>query len=139
MRSDFSWGGIFLRMLVGIVLVLATFNPSGQSYHHWATQDLHAFTPAKAIVGAILLCFWVLFVRAAMGSLGKLGVALSVLVVAAAIWLFSSWGLFDPSRPKVMAWVVLVALGGVLGFGLSWSLLRRKITGQVDVDELPQS
>jgi hypothetical protein len=38
----------------------------------------------------------------------------------------------------VLAWVVLVALGGVLGFGLSWSLLRRKITGQVDVDELPQ-
>lgn len=138
MRSEFSWGGVLLRMLVGIVLVLVTFNPSGRSFHHWAMQDLHAFTPAKAVAGAVLLCLWVLFVRAAMQSLGKLGVALSVLVVAAVIWLFSSWGWFDPSRPKVLAWVVLVALGGVLGFGLSWSILRRKITGQVDVDELPQ-
>jgi hypothetical protein len=135
---DFSWGGIFLRMLVGICLVLVSFNPSGRSYHHWAMQDLHAFSPAKAVVGAILICLWVLFVRAALQSLGLLGLALSALVVASLVWLFASWGWFEPARPSVLAWVVLVALGGVLGFGLSWSLLRRKITGQVDVDELPQ-
>jgi len=138
MRSEFSWGGIFLRMLFGIVLVLVTFNPSGRSYHHWAMRDLGAFTPAKAVAGALLLCLWVLFVRAALQSLGKLGVALSILVVAAVIWLLSSWGWFDPARPNVLSWIALIALGGVLGFGLSWSLARRRITGQVDVDELPQ-
>jgi hypothetical protein len=32
-----------------------------------------------------------------------------------------------------VSWVILVIVGLVLGIGMSWSLVRQRITGQVDV------
>jgi hypothetical protein len=137
MKSEVSWGGIVLRVAFAVVLVLATFNPSGWSFHHWAMRDLDAFTPAKALVGALLLCVWVLYLRAALHALGRLGVVLAILVFAAFVWLLADWGWLEPERPRVLAWIALVALGLVLGIGLSWSIVRRRLTGQVDVEETP--
>lgn len=134
MKSEAGWGGMAIRMLFALVLVLITFNPSGWSYHHWAMKDIKAFDPAKALAGAILLAVWVLYLRAALQSLGKLGVALAVLIIAAFVWLLADWGWLDPAKPQVLGWVALVALGLILGFGLSWSILRRRLTGQVDVE-----
>ncbi len=85
--------GALLRIIAAIVLVLGTFNPSGSSYFHWATE--RPFDAPKALVGALLL---------------------------------TGWG---------MAWLSLVVLAVLLGIGLSWSHVRRRLTGQVDVDELP--
>ena len=137
MREDFTWTGMLLRIAAAVALVLVSFNPSGRSYHHWAMRDLSTFSPAKALAGAVLLCFWVLFLRAAYQSLGKLGVALAILVFASFVWVLASWGWLDPKEPGVFGWIALVALGLLLGFGLSWSILRRRLTGQVDVDEGP--
>ena len=137
MRSEIHWGGILLRVFFALALVLVTFNPTGWSYHHWAMRDLGAFSPAKALAGALLLCAWVLYLRAAFHALGRLGVALAALVFAAFVWLLADWGWLDPQQPRVFAWIVLVALGLVLGIGLSWSILRRRLTGQVDLEESP--
>ena len=134
MKNGPGWGGIVARIVFALVLVLLTFNPSGVSYHHWAMRDLSAFTPAKAVAGAILLAVWVLYLRAALQALGKVGVALSLLIVAAFVWLLADWGWLDPAKPGVFGWIALVALGLILGFGLSWSILRRRLTGQVDVE-----
>jgi hypothetical protein len=35
-------------------------------------------------------------------------------------------------------YLVLVALCGVLATGISWSHIRRRISGQVDVDEIDE-
>jgi hypothetical protein len=35
-----------------------------------------------------------------------------------------------------MAWVVLIALGLILGVGMSFAILRRELTGQATVDEV---
>ena len=134
MKNDVGGLGILLRILAAVALVLLSFNPSGWSYHHWAMTDLGAFSPAKAIVGAVILAAWVLYVRAAFHALGVLGVAFSLLVCAAVVWLLADWGWLEPTQPRTLAWIALVALGLVLGFGLSWSILRRRLTGQVDVE-----
>jgi hypothetical protein len=139
MAAEIGWKGIVARVVAANALVLATYNPTGWSYHHWATRSLGDFSPAKAIVGAVLLCAWVLYVRAALHALGFLGVALIALVTAAVVWLFADWGWFDPSQPRAMAWILLLTLGFVLGIGLTWSILRRRLTGQVDIEESPRS
>jgi Family of unknown function (DUF6524) len=45
----------------------------------------------------------------------------------------------DSNMPKIwsaslLSWISLIATGIVLGTGLSWSLLRTRVTGQVEVD-----
>jgi hypothetical protein len=57
-------------------------------------------------------------------------------VCAALVWLFVSWGWLDVGNATTMTWVVLVALGLILGVGMSWSIVRRELTGQASVDEV---
>ena len=135
MRGDFTVAGVAARALAGVALVLLTFNPSGRSYVHWALADLSTFSALKAVPGAILLCGWVLYVRAAYISLGWLGLLLLSTVFASVVWLLSDLGVLDMHRPDLFGWVALVVLGLILGIGLSWSLVRRRLTGQVDIEE----
>jgi hypothetical protein len=52
------------------------------------------------------------------------------------VWLFVSWGWFDFSNTATVTWVVLVALGLILGGGMSWAIVRKQLTGQASVDEV---
>ncbi|MEO1460032.1 MAG: DUF6524 family protein [Pseudomonadota bacterium] len=36
----------------------------------------------------------------------------------------------------IIQWLALLALGLTLGIGLSWSIVRRVLTGQTDVDDV---
>jgi hypothetical protein len=55
---------------------------------------------------------------------------------ASLVWLFVSWGWLDVTNAATMSWVVLVALGLILGIGMSWAIIRQKLTGQASVDEI---
>ena len=46
-------------------------------------------------------------------------------LTAALVWLFVSWGWLDMRNSTTMIWVVLIALGIILGVGMSWSIMRR--------------
>ena len=35
---------------------------------------------------------------------------------------------------RLSSWVTLIIMGIIFGIGLSWSLLRARVTGQVEVD-----
>ena len=76
------------------------------------------------------------YLRVAISSLGFLGVIILVLILGAAVWLLVEQKILDPKEPGVPSWVALALLGLGLGVGMSWSLVRRRITGQVDVDEI---
>jgi hypothetical protein len=42
----------------------------------------------------------------------------------------------SPTGSAAIAHIALVAVGLVLGVGMSWSLLSRRLTGQVDTDQV---
>lgn len=134
-RDSIGFLGFMIRILVALTLVLVTYNPSGYSYHHWIFADPAGFDALKALSGALLLCGWVLYLRAAFQSLGWMGFALTALVLGSIVWLLAEAGWIDPAKPTVATWIGLVALGIVLGIGLGWSQVRRTLTGQVDVEE----
>jgi hypothetical protein len=52
--------GIALRVVLAIALVLATFNPSGHSFYHWAVAPPPGITAVKAFLGILLLVGWVI-------------------------------------------------------------------------------
>ena len=126
--------GVLLRVGLAIALVLATLNPTRWNYLHWATDGIETFGPEKLIVGLLLAGAWVLYVRAAMQSIGLVGAGLIAGVIAALVWLAVDNDWLDPNNTSALMWIGLVALGLILGIGLSWSHFRRRITGQVDVE-----
>ncbi|HET9337847.1 MAG TPA: DUF6524 family protein [Casimicrobiaceae bacterium] len=126
-------GGMLVRILFAVILVLATWNPAGVSYVQWALIDTSSFDATKALVGVVLLAAWILCVRATWVSLGLMGVVLAAVVIGVFVWWLVSVGIVATDQ-RTFAWVVLVAVGVVLGIGMGWSLLRQKATGQVETD-----
>lgn len=134
MGARISWLGVFIRLVGALAVVLLTYNPTGYSFYHWALRDLAHITAVKAFAGALLLVGWVICLRTAFVSLGRIGVLLSALVLGTLVWMLTDYGLLDPDRPSLLSWISLIAIGIILGIGLSWSLLRARATGQVEVD-----
>jgi Family of unknown function (DUF6524) len=97
-------------------------------------EDFASITAVKAFVGALLLVGWVICIRTAFVSLGALGLLLSVLVLGTLVWMLRDYGILNPDNPSLLSWVTLIVIGIILGVGLSWSLLRTRMTGQVEVD-----
>jgi Family of unknown function (DUF6524) len=134
--ESFTPLGFALRLLGAIVLVLCTFNPTGYSFYHWVAGSLPAVNPAAVVVGILLLGAWVVFLGATMRSLGLLGIVIVLAFFGAVVWMVVSWGWLDPRNGTAMAWITLVVLAVILAIGVSWSHMRRRLTGQADVDEV---
>ncbi len=122
------------RVLFAVALVLLTWNPSGWSYVDWALRDRAAFDAIKAFFGVLLLGGWVFCVRSAWVSLGAVGLVLVGALLATIVWMLVQFGVVEPGSTKSLLWIVLIAVGVVLGVGLSWSKVRQRATGQVEAD-----
>jgi hypothetical protein len=124
MAGRISWFGVLVRLVAALALVLLTYNPTGHSFYHWAMRDFANLTALKAFSGALLLVGWVICIRAALTSLGALGLVLSALVLGTLVWVLTDYGILNPDRPSLLSWISLIIIGIILGIGLSWSLLR---------------
>ncbi len=128
-----SWGGVIARVVFALALVLATYNPSGHSFYHWAIGPPPGMTAFKAFLGILLLIGWVICLRTAFVALGWLGLTLGVALLGTAVWLLVDMKLVDTAAPTALTWIALAIVGVVLGIGLSWSLIRARATGQIEV------
>lgn len=137
-ERGFSGQGFLLRLLFALVLVGITYNPEGFSYYHWALAGLPAFGPEQAVVGVLLLIGWVIYLRATLRSLGLLGLTLVIALCASLVWLLTSRGWISPESPRTLTYVSLVVIALVLATGMSWSHVRRRMSGQADVDAVDE-
>jgi hypothetical protein len=140
MREQLTAPGALLRFVGALILVYSTFNPEGVSYYHWALQPLVrgtiGFTALKAVAGIVLFIGWIMFVQAARRSLGLKGVLLALALFAALVWLLAEWRVLSLSSTRVVGHVALVVVALLLAVGMSWSHVTRRLTGQVDTDEV---
>lgn len=130
--------GIFIRFIIAVILVFSTFNPEGYSFYHWVLTDLKAITPLKALAGIILLVGWIIYIRATISSLGTLGLILASAFFGILIWLVVDWGIIPTDSVRSISYIILFIICAVLAVGISWSHIRRRMTGQVDVDEIEE-
>lgn len=134
--DEFSFSGFLWRLVFSVALVLLTFNPTGHSYYHWLLDGFPSVTPGEAVAGVALLGAWIFFVRSTFAAMGALGVGLLLALFASIVWWVTSRGWLNLGDRYAMAWVVLGVLGVVLGVGMSWSHIRRRISGQTSVDRV---
>lgn len=134
--DEFDLGAFLLRLLFAVALVLLTFNPTGHSYYHWLVDGFPSVQPFEAVAGIALLSGWIFFVRSTLAAMGALGIVLMLALFGAIVWWVVSMGWLDVNNRSAMAWVVLLTLGLMLGIGMSWGHIRRRISGQASVDRV---
>ena len=134
----FGFGDFLLRTVFATVLVMATWNPSGWSYADWVWPGLQPDMALKALAGVVLLIGYVICLRATLRSIGIIGAALVAALLGALGWVLVEHGILSVANPGVLQWLLLAGAGLVLGIGLSWSHVRRAISGQADMDDVDE-
>ncbi len=128
----------FARWLFAFLLLAATYNPTPLNYTRWALTNYEAQLPLTVLLGLLLFVGYVIYLRATLRSIGAFGMILVLAIVGAALWVLWDVGLIDLSDPGFATWIALLALSVVLGIGLSWSIIRRALSGQVDTDDVEE-
>ncbi len=128
--------GFIIRWVFAILLVLITYNPTGYSFLHWFWPIGNEQLPLKILTSLVMLVIYVIFLRATFRSIGILGVIFAIALSATLIWLFIDQGWMSLENHTAMTWVLLIVVGTILGIGISWSHIRRKLTGQFDTDDI---
>jgi len=134
----FTFGSFLLRLAAAMLLVFATFNPSGYSWYHWFMGAADKLDPLLLLAGVVLLIGWVIYLRASIRSLGVLGTFLAIAFFGAIIWVLVGYGFLSLTSTTLLEYVILFMIGAIMATGLSWSHIRRRLTGQIDVDEVDE-
>jgi Family of unknown function (DUF6524) len=130
--------GIAIRFLFALLLVLLSYNPSGYSYFHWVYNTISHITPYIVIAGILLLIGWGVYIKATLNSLGFVGILVLAALFGSLVWLFIYWGWLSVTNISAMAWVIEILLSALLCVGMCWSHFTRRMSGQVDVDEIEE-
>lgn len=126
--------GILLRFLVALVLVFATWNPTGWSFVHWLISTLPNVTAGLVFVGVILVIGWILFLHATLESLGLIGIILALAFFGSLTWFIFNLGWLSTGQ-EMLSYVVLVVISAILAIGMAWSHIWRRLSGRVEVEE----
>jgi len=135
MNSEFTVGGFLARWLFAAALVFGTYNPTEYSYYSWVMGRTAAFGPEMAMAGIALLIAWIVFLRATMESMGWLGIVLGGALFGCLIWWLIDMKVISLDSTHALTWIILLVLSLILATGMSWSHIRRRLSGQVDVEE----
>jgi hypothetical protein len=129
-------GGIVTRFAFAFGLVCLTWNPSPVNFYRWAVNQWDAMAPVVLFVALALLIGWAVFFRATTRSLGTLGLIFAVALAGSILWIIIFYDLIDPTNDRTLAWVLLTLFAAILTAGMSWSHLRRRWSGQAEVDDV---
>jgi Family of unknown function (DUF6524) len=128
--------GILLRWLGAFALLAATFNPTPWNYVTWVRANWANQMPLALFLGLLLAVGFMIYIAATLRSIGPFGVILIAAIFGAGLWVLIDWGILSLTNATLNTWLGLVALSLILGIGLSWSLLRQRLSGQASVDEI---
>ncbi|MEO0937273.1 MAG: DUF6524 family protein [Pseudomonadota bacterium] len=129
---------ILIRWAFAFILLAATYNPTPYNYVRWVMTHGAETLSIAVLAGLVLMIGYIIYLRATLRSIGAFGMVLVLALVGALIWVLYDLGLIRLEDPGLNTWIALVALSAVLGVGLSWSIIRRRLSGQADVDDVDQ-
>ncbi|TAG21565.1 MAG: hypothetical protein EAZ40_08860 [Rhodobacterales bacterium] len=128
--------GIFLRWLGAFLLLAAIFNPTRWNYVTWAGEAWADQMPLIVFSGLLLAVAAMVYVVATMRSIGILGALVIAAIFGAGLWVLTDWGLLALGNSSLTVWLAIFALSLILGIGMSWSILRQRLSGQQTTDEV---
>jgi drug/metabolite transporter (DMT)-like permease len=117
-------------------LLAATYNPTQWTFSRWVMTSGADNMSIAVLVGLLLVVGYIIYVRATLRSIGVVGMMLVAAVTGAMLWVAYDLGWMSFENPTANTWVALGVLSFVLGIGLSWSHVRRRLSGQADMDDV---
>ena len=130
--------GLSFALAFAFLLLAATFNPTDWNYARWAQINFSDQMPLAVLLGLLLLVGYIIYLRATLRSIGPFGMGLVLAIAAALLWVLYDWGWLTLENTTQNTWIGLLALSAVFGIGLSWSHVRRKLSGQADMDDVDE-
>ncbi len=130
--------GFVIRWIFAFVLLAATYNPTEWNFVRWSMANFETSLSLTVLFGLVLFVGYIIYLRATLRSIGIFGMLLIVAIVGTLIWVLFDQGLINLDNPTVNTWIAIVTLSLVLAIGLSWSIVRRKLTGQADMDDVDE-
>ncbi len=130
--------GIILRWLGAFVLLSATYNPTQINFTRWAEANWQTQMPLTILLGLLLGVGYMIYIGATLRSIGAFGILLVGAIVGALVWVLIDYQILTLQNPQLNLWLGIFALSVVLGIGLSWSIIRQRISGQATVDEVQE-
>jgi hypothetical protein len=125
-----------LRCLLAAFLVFGTYNPSGTSYYHWVTGT-PGLSPVQITVGILVLAASVAVGRMAFMSTGYFGTAALTLTVLMGIVFAVGLDIIEFDDVVFTTYTIEVIVSIVVGVGLSWSFIQKRLSGERDVLRTP--
>ncbi len=130
--------GFILRWLFAFLLLAATYNPTPYNYVTMVMQGDGAGLSVAVLAGLVLVVGYIIYLRATLRSIGAFGMGLVLAIFGALIWVAYDFELINLEDPTLNTWIALIAGATVLGIGLSWSHVRRRLSGQSDMDDVDE-
>ena len=130
--------GFILRWLAAFALLAATYNPTDYNYIKWVMTLGDGSISLMVLAGLLLLIGYIIYLRATLRSIGGFGMTLVLALVGALLWVLYDFGVLSLDNAGLNVWLGLLAFFLVLGVGLSWSHVRRALSGQADMDDVDQ-
>ena len=125
------------RLFLSLFLVLSTYNPSGYSYVAWVAGAGPGPLSLKLTVGLALAILFYAVLRIVLGALRRSGLIFgglaALLFVTEIVYLTVAPEDYRSLRFVLLLaqYVVLSAFALVIAFGVSWSSLIERLTGQL--------
>lgn len=126
------------RWGVAFVLLALSYNPTAYNWLAWTLRSYSEQLPLIVLSGLLLLIGYIIYLRATVRSIGPIGAILVLAVFGALLWVLFDLGWLDVSNRSLNLWLGLLAGSLVLGIGLSWSHIRRTLSGQADMDDVDE-
>ena len=130
--------GFFVRWVAAFAMLALTFNPTEWNYVAWARGSFDAQMPLVLLLGLLLMVGYIVYLRATLRSIGGIGMGLVLAITGTLVWVLHDYGIVSFDNPTLNIWLALAALSLVLGIGLSWSHVRRRLSGQADMDDVDE-
>lgn len=133
---SFSSASFLARLLLSLLLVFSTYNPTGYSFYHWIVDFGSGPASLKVVVALLLAILYYATLRVVIAVFRASGLIVAGLAAALfAILLITtflprngdtSWGFYL----LLSQYIVLISIAIVIAFGMSWSSLIERLTGQ---------
>ena len=124
----------WMTLIMSMALALGTWNPSGHHFIHYISNVEDLLSGFKPFGILIMMALWLLAIKSIFQSLGYFGALVTVIIIGAFIWGLQQYNLIDVAQFKQAGWAATVGVGMLIWFGLSASIMWKKLTGVYTTD-----